>query len=237
MNKLLFRLLVFLMSLSLIGIILVQLYLINTSFKNNEEQFKFHVKQVIGNVADNFKEKEVYSLLNQYNILKETKGKKPTKTELLDFVLVQKNRTTNKTIIYSNSILSEDYNINLSFFDKKMDSVNKVTNFVSNSKTEVFSGNTAENSNMQLNPSPDMTIKKSGRMELLDKVQIQMFFDGITETKSLKERVSLEVLQKALKKELKLYDVDTPFEFGIYENGLATKVKSADFKFEKNNTY
>ena len=118
-----------------------------------------------------------------------------------------------------------------------MDSVNKVTNFVSNSKTEVFSGNTAENSNMQLNPSPDMTIIKSGRMELLDKVQIQMFFDGITETKSLKERVSLEVLQKALKKELKLYDVDTPFEFGIYENGLATKVKSADFKFEKNNTF
>ena len=59
MNKLLFRLLVFLMSLSLIGIILVQLYLIHTSFKNNEEQFKFHVKQVIGNVADNFKEREV----------------------------------------------------------------------------------------------------------------------------------------------------------------------------------
>lgn len=68
----------------------MQLYLINTSFKNNEEQFKYHVKQVIGNVADNFKEQEVYSLLNQYNILKDAKGKKPTKTELLDFVLVQK---------------------------------------------------------------------------------------------------------------------------------------------------
>ena len=237
MNKLLFRLLVFLMSLSLIGIILVQLYLINTSFKNNEEQFKYHVKQVMGNVADNFKEQEVYSLLNQYNILKDAKGKKPTKTELLDFVLVQKNRTTNKTIIYSNSILSEDYNVNLSFFDKKMDSVNKVTNFVSNSKTEVYSGDGLDQSNMQLNSTPEMTIKKSGRMELLDKVQIQMFFDGITETKSLKERVSLDLLQKLLKKELKLYDVNTPFEFGIYENGLATKVKSADFKFDKNSTF
>jgi two-component system phosphate regulon sensor histidine kinase PhoR len=237
MNKLLFRLLVFLMSLSLIGIILVQLYLINTSFKNNEEQFKYHVKQVIGNVADNFKEQEVYSLLNQYNILKETKGKRPTKTELLDFVVVQKNRTTNKTIIYSNSVLSEDYNINLSFFDKKMDSINKVTNFVSKSKTEVFSGDGLDKSNMQLNPSPELTIKKSGGMELLDKVQIQMFFDGITETKSLKERVSLDVLQKAVKKELKLYDVDTPFEFAIYENGLATKVKSTEFKYDNYATF
>ena len=237
MNKLLFRLLVFLMSLSLIGIILVQLYLINTSFKNNEEQFKFHVKQVIGNVADNFKEREVYTFLNQYNILKETKGKQPTKTELLDFYVVQKNRTTNKTIIYSNSILSEDYNINLSFFDKRIDSVNKVKNFVSNSKTEVFSGDGMDNTNLQLNPSPDMTIKKSGRMELLDKVQYQMFSEGINETKSLKERVSPTDLQKALKKELKLYDVNTPFEFGIYENGLATKVKSSDFKFDKNATF
>jgi two-component system, OmpR family, phosphate regulon sensor histidine kinase PhoR len=51
MNKLFFRLLVVLMSLSLIGIILVQVYWFNTSFKNNDEQFKFHVKQVIGNVA------------------------------------------------------------------------------------------------------------------------------------------------------------------------------------------
>ena len=40
MNKTLFKLLVFLMSLSLIGIILVQLYLINTSLKDNDEQFK-----------------------------------------------------------------------------------------------------------------------------------------------------------------------------------------------------
>jgi len=40
------------MSLSLIGIILVQLYLINTSLKDNDEQFKYHVKQVLGNVAE-----------------------------------------------------------------------------------------------------------------------------------------------------------------------------------------
>ena len=44
-------------------------------------------------------------------------------------------------------------------------------------------------------------------------------------------------MQKALKKELKLYDVDTPFEFGIYENGLATKIRSSDFKFDKNATF
>jgi len=223
--------------MSLIGIILVQLYLINTSFKNNEEQFKYHIKQVMASVADNFKEEEVYNFLNQYNALKETKGKQPTKTELLDFYLVQKNRTTNKTIIYSNSILSEDYSINLSFFDKQMDSVNKIKNFVANSKTQVYSGNGLDGDNLQLNPTPDLTEKKSGSMELLDKVQYQMFYESVIETKSIKERVSPAVIQKALKKELQLFDVNTPFEFGVYENGLATKVKSSDFKYDKNATF
>ncbi len=52
MNKLFFRLLVVLMSLSLIGIILVQVFWFNTSFKNNDEQFLFHVKQIMSNVAE-----------------------------------------------------------------------------------------------------------------------------------------------------------------------------------------
>ena len=46
MNKTRFRLLVFLMSLSLVGIIIVQLYWINTSLKKSEEEFKLHVPRV-----------------------------------------------------------------------------------------------------------------------------------------------------------------------------------------------
>jgi len=61
MNKLFFRILVLLMSLSLIGIILVQVYWFNTSFQNNDEQFKFHVKQVIGNVANKLQKQEEYA--------------------------------------------------------------------------------------------------------------------------------------------------------------------------------
>lgn len=236
MNRTLFRLLVFLMSLSLIGIILVQLYLINTSFKNNEEQFKYHVKQIIANVADNLKQQETYSILNQYNILKDSIGKEPQKSQLLDFVLVQKNRVTNETIIYSNSIISEDYNVNLSFFDKKKDSL-KANSIVSNRKTEIYSSNSIDRSQIQNNVKPDVTIKKSGNIELLDKAQFEIFFRDIVENKSLSERVTNEKLQELLKHELKQADVNTPFEFRIYSNGIATKIKSDDFKFNKNNSF
>ena len=224
------------MSLSLIGIILVQLYLINTSFKNNEDQFKYHVKQVIRNVADNLKQQETYSILNQYNILKDSIGKDPQKSQLLDFVLVQKNRVTNETIIYSNSIISEDYNINLSFFDKKKDSL-KANSIVSNRKTEIYSSNSIDKSQIQNNVKPDITITKSGNIDLLDKAQFEISFRDIVENKSLTERVSNEKLQELLKYQLKQADVVTPFEYGIFSNGMPTKIKSENFKFDKNSTF
>jgi len=234
MNKTLFRLLVFLMSLSLIGIILVQLYLINTSLKNNEEQFKYHVKQVIGNVSEKLKQQETYTFLNEYNRLKDSIGKDPKQSELLDFILVQKNRVTNETVIYSNSIIAEDYSI--SFFDKKRDSI-KAKNFVAKSKTEIFSGSSIDKSSVQHTVVPDVTIQKSGSIQMLDKAQYEMFFKDIAETKPLQDRISNERLKEMLGQELKQAAVNTPFEFGVYSNGLATKIKSEDFRFNKNATY
>jgi two-component system phosphate regulon sensor histidine kinase PhoR len=49
------------MSLSLIGIILVQVYS-TLRLKNNDEQFKFHVKAVIGNVAEKLQKQEAIVL-------------------------------------------------------------------------------------------------------------------------------------------------------------------------------
>lgn len=237
MNKTLFRLLVVLMSLSLIGIILVQLYLINTSFKNNEEQFKYHVQQVIGNVGEKLKQQETYSIINQYNILRDSIGKEPKRTELLDFVLVQKNKVTNETVIYSNNIIAEDYNVNLSLFDKKKDSVKKSQNFTSKRRTEIYSGNQIDNSSIQRNSTPDITIEKSGNMDMLEKVQFDMFYKDIADTKPLKDRISKEKLEAMLHQELGQYEVKTHFEFGIYSDGLATKIRSDNFKFDKNSTF
>jgi len=123
MNKLFFRLLIVLMSLSLIGIILVQGYLFNTSLVNNEEQFKFHVKQVLGNVSEKLSKQEAYTFYEKYNRLKDSIGKIPQKSDFLEFGYFQRDNRTNQTIVYSSSITSEDYGINSSFFDKYNDSV------------------------------------------------------------------------------------------------------------------
>lgn len=236
MNKMLFRLLIFMMSVSLIGIIIVQLYLIGISFKNNEEQFKYHVKQVMNTVADDLKQRETYSLLEQYNILKDSIGKDPQKSQLLDFVLVQKNRVTNQTIVYSNSIISNDYGLNLSLFDKKRDSI-KVNNLISSRKAEIYFDQAIDKPGMAQQSKANSTIEKFGNVELLDKAQFEIFFRDIAEYKSISERISKDKLKEILQRELKQYAVNIPFEFCVYSNGTVTKVRSDEFKLDEKNGF
>jgi two-component system, OmpR family, phosphate regulon sensor histidine kinase PhoR len=234
MNKFFFRLLVLLMSLSLVGIILVQVYWLKNSLDNNEEQFKYHVKQVLGNVADKLQKIEAYSFFEKYNRIKDSIGKVPQKSDLLEFGYYQRDNRTNETIIYSNSILSEDYGISSSFFDKKRDSI--IKNFSSKRRTEIYNDN-IDNSGMKQNVSPEITIEKSGKVDLLDNAQFEIFMKDIAALKPIQDRVSKELLEKLLSKELKEYGVNTPFEFDVYSNGLATKIKSEHFRYNKENTF
>ena len=235
MNKLFFRLLIVLMSLSLIGIILVQVYWFDKSFENNEEQFKYHVKQVLGNVANKLQKNEQYSYYEMYNRLKDSIGKIPQKSDFLEFGYYQRDSRTNETIIYSNSINSEDYGISASFFDKKLDSV-KLKNYTAKRKTEIYNDD-IDKSSLKQKVTPDIKIEKSGRLDILDNAQFEIVYKDIAAVKPIQERVSNEMMQKLLFEELNEYGVKTPFEFNVYSNGLATKIKSEHFRYEKKSTY
>ena len=51
--------------------------------------------------------------------------------QMLEFGYYQRDSRTNETIIYSNNIISEDFNVSSSFFDKKIDSIKRLKNFTS----------------------------------------------------------------------------------------------------------
>ncbi len=236
MNKMFFRLLVILMSLSLIGIILVQVYWFNTSFKNNEEQFKYHVKQVLGNVAEKLQKEEAFSYISKYNKLKDSTGQLPLKSDFLEFGYYQRDSRTNQIITYSNSINAEDYNISSSFFDKKLDSL-RLKNFSAKRTTEIYNNGGIDETGTNKKSMPDARIEKDGRSDILDNAQFEIFFKDIAAIKPIDDRVAPDRVQKLLAGELDEYGVKTPFEYGIYANGLATKVKSEQFHYDKYGTY
>jgi len=236
MNKSRFRLLVFLMSLSLIGIIVVQLYWITTSLDKNEEEFKYHVQQVLGNVSNSIKDKELVSFYKQFYKIIDSTGVVPKQEDLKEIYFYERNKKTNETIIYSNTLVAENYGISGSFFDKNANSIN-FEKVVAKRKTEIYNGNTLNDGNLQLNTQPDITIKKSGTISSLDKANFEVTFKDIVAQKPLQNRISKEELEKLLKDELNKYGVKTAFEFGIYSNGLATKIRSDKFKYDKKTTY
>jgi two-component system, OmpR family, phosphate regulon sensor histidine kinase PhoR len=236
MNKKRFRLLVFLMSLSLIGIIVVQLYWISSSLDQSEEQFKFHVQQVIGNVAEKINSEELKSFIVEFNKIKDSTGKTPDSSVLREIFFYEKDAKTNETIIYTNTIIAENYGITGSFFDKNADSI-KIRNIIANRKTEVYNGSFIDNPSLQMNKKPDQTIQKIGNLSALDKANFEVMFKDVVSFRSLQDRITNEKLEQYLREELDNYGVKTPFEYGIYSNGLATKIRSTKFKYDRELTY
>ena len=105
---------------------------------------------------------EAYSFIDKYKKLKDSIGKEPEKSDFLEFGYYQRDSRTNETIIYSNNIISEDFNISSSFFDKKTDSIKKLKNFSSKRVTEVYNNSNIDNSDVQQKVTPDIKIKKTG---------------------------------------------------------------------------
>lgn len=224
------------MSLSLIGIILVQLYWINTSLKKNEEQFKYHVQQVISSVAEKINNKELKEFITEFERLKDSIGKEPETSVLKKILFLEQDTKTKETIIYTNTLIAENYGISGSFFDKSLDSVS-VSGLVSDRKTEIFSGNGIDNTSLSMNPTPDVTIQKRSSIPSIDKAWFELYGKDIIANRPIQQRVSQEEIDKLLKEELDKYGVKTPFEFGVYSNGLATKVRSSLFRYDKKSTY
>ncbi|MBZ4044367.1 sensor histidine kinase [Flavobacterium hibisci] len=236
MNKLFFRILVLLMSLSLIGIILVQVYWFNSSLENNDEQFKYHVTQVVSDVSETLAKLEEYSFRDKINHIRDSTGKIPQKEDLLEILFVQRNTKTNKTIVYKNSITSEKYDTNGSIFNKKFNS-DGFKSFSSKRLTEVYNNNIIDNSVLNQSTIPDIKVEKDGNLDILNKAQLTITSNDYASILPIDERITKDKLNSLLKKELKEHGIKTKFEFGIYSNGIPTKVKSDGFHYDKDATY
>lgn len=220
----------------MIGIILVQLYWINSSFIKNDEQFKYHTQQVLNNVAKKLDDKEVIDFYKRYFQITDSLGKAPKKEQLRKIYFYDKDSKTNETLIYSNTILPQDFGINGTFFDKNAYPID-IKNYLSNRKTQIYKGNSLEGTPNKLEAKPDVTIEKSGNLEILDRVQFYVAFRDIVSQRPIHRRISPKLINSILNFELHKAEIKTPYEFAIYSNGLATKIKSEEFRYDKCTTY
>lgn len=248
MNKYRFQFLVVLMSLALLGIILIQLYWISTTYENNDLQFQYHVNQTIGKVADKVKEKERYEFDKKLYEYREETGKVPDKKDVKRIFYTEKDMRTNEEIVYTNIIAVENlkgFTVGNSFIDSASGSKKDYKNYISSRKTEIFHSNKKriDESGIDIHQAlkndnvPDEVVIKEGAVSDLDRFGMDYTYNDIVSTYPVEDRIEKDNLQKLLQQELSVNKLPTNFQFAVFSNGLATSIKSDHFVFKDNNTY
>ncbi len=218
-----FFLLIAVMTLSLVGIIFVQGYWIKKTFDNKEAQFSANARQSILNVAEQVKNKEIETYYVKILSMKDTM-KKPAKAYFSQLFHVEKNDQTNETYILTNSILQENYKLGSLIPGSEEDSINFQT-FVRRKIKLVRK----DHLNQEMGLSAQ---EKFVRISKLNNVTKQLFSDAIKDQTAkipIYNRVNITELRQLIDHQLHLRHIKASYEFGIYSNGLATKVTTGSF--------
>ncbi len=228
MNKRLFSLLLVFMTLSLVGIIFVQGYWIYNSYKTKEEQFSLNVKQLLVEVSKELQLKETeyyYSLFNK--ALDSVDSDTERVTEIFYSITNDRN---NETYIFSDRVIEEGYKLSSSILDMEIDSIQLKKLF--NQKT---TKRIVKSIDGGLNI--ETTTKNFSRLKDYEIKQFENAFKNISSKKPIHKRVKASTINRLIKKKLQERGLNLHFEFAIYSDNLATKVKSRNFKLEPKNTF
>ena len=106
MGKNLFRILLFLMSISLLGIILIQSYFIYKNYNDNNLQFSSNVSYVLSQTSSMVEKREFRQYVNIFNDMIEL-GTLDT-TSINNLYIIDKDLDKSQTIIYQNGVVEEN---------------------------------------------------------------------------------------------------------------------------------
>lgn len=237
MNKKLFVLLVILMSLSLTGIIFVQVYWIRTSVDDKEEQFSRTVTDILDKVASRVEKREMKDYSDRLASLVDSIGQ-PKTTQFRNFLFVDRDLNSDEILFYSHGILEEDYNITSTFFDNLSgdEDTTTIKNFTSKRTKAVFKEEFGLDGK-SYSLTPIQKAEKIGGLSKIDKAAWEDVFMEYAKSRPIHKRVSKQELELLLSQELGNRNIDIDYEYGVYSQGYPTKVKSKKFKFSESKMY
>lgn len=218
------------MSLSLLGIVFVQGYWISNAYRTKAEQFTINSKQVLLSVAKEIQLRENEAYYQVYSAYVDS-IQIPNNEIFTELAYRIQNKATNETYIYTDGILAQDYKLSSGwFFDSEMDSVQfrKLTS--RKTKTKISEG-------IDGITTTETRVESFSRMKDYERKQFEDFVGHVTTMVPIHKRVNEKEISELIAKELKERGLKSKFEFAIYSNNLETKVRSKDFKFDKENTY
>ncbi len=231
MSKRVFILLTVLMIVALIGIIAVQIYWINNTIEIREKQFTNDVRFALANVSENIQDREINDYYQKYGSVIDS-ATQTTTSRQRDFYFQKIDTVKNEIFSFRQSILENNYKTSIPLFGN--DSLTFKTFFSEKSKEiSKLSGISKDYTGV----SPEERIYEVGKLSKLESLQFENNFKDIAANLPIYERISINEIILNLDNELRERGVGTDFEFGVFGDGLATKVKSRKFKKKKEDSY
>lgn len=216
--------------MSLIGIIFVQAYYINNTFKNEKKQFVFNVKKALTYTSKTVGDREYKRYVNELNKMI-AKGVKPDSIAIRSIKVRVQDDNTNEVTFYNHAIFEENYKYR-SLIDISLDSLT-FSRFTGSTETKVFK-NTDLDGGQTI--SPEESFSKVYEMKRLDKEIFENYYRERAKKTPVHQRVKKAAIERLLKRKLKEEGIDIDFKFGIYDRDLATKIQSENFELNHTST-
>ena len=229
MNNKLFSLLIVLMSLSLLGIIFVQGYWIKNSYQNREDQFTLNIRQVLISVSKEIQLEEIEKYYQVYNSIIDT-VQVPDQVSFSELIYTITNERKDEIYIFSDGVLEENYKLSSSALDLDMDSI-QFKKITSRKITTKITSRIDGSRNVQ---SKTESFK---RLKDYEQNQFENAYKNILSKIPIHKRTSGEKIKQLINKQLEELGLSTNFEYAVYSNNLATKIRSRNFTLDPTSTY
>lgn len=230
MKKYYFIVLVSLMLLSIIGVLAVQAYWIKTSWINKEEAFSLAVNQVLESVSIEVQNRELNDYILAYERLIDSVGK-PDDSNFTDvFLFLPEESSTNLSTFFAYGILQEDYDVDVSSLDPRFGNLANISDYKSVNTTAIISNDIFNRENNMI--TTVSKLKSVERRNPFEVAKYRTIFMQYMANLPIHKRVSTQEIFLLLNKGLNDKNIKTPFEFGIYNNNLATRVKLNNYSEE-----
>jgi|TARA_A200000159_G_scaffold65698_1_gene60798 two-component system phosphate regulon sensor histidine kinase PhoR len=231
MKKTLFISLVSFMIISILGIVGLQGYWIYSAWEDKEEEFSLAVQQSLQLAADEIQERELSDYIQAYENLIDSLETPDNASFANVFLFLDEDKPNSLLSYYAYGILEEDYQITPYLDPKLGDTIDVVTDVKQVKNTTIINENDVFDRENNIATSIEK-IKTIERMNVNNQ-RIRSIFKDYTSNTPIHKRLNSQELDFVLKRQFDSKNIITPYEFGIYDDGLATKIKSNNYLEEQ----
>jgi len=233
MSKKVFIFLLFMMSISLIGIIFIQSFFIIQNYEGNNSQFTSNVNYVLNQTSSMTERIEFRRYVKKFRDLINSETKVDT-TSIKNLYIINEDPKNRETIVYRNGVIEENLVIPKTksyyddFFNVITDKDNISITRLSNEREEkIFSNQRIDNNSL----SSEEFLMKVGRISKSKEVLFETAYNDLAKRNSIEERIGDNGrFKELLDSNFKKMNIDLAFEYAIFNKDSITKVKSENFE-------